>query len=116
MGSDERDANAGEDEYFIGSADAMKRNLESRVEVVVPVENRGLRKELQSILDIQLEDQRSAWVMESNGSYTQRLSGRGRKAKGSHQILIERAEKRQKRAGRAQAKAGAVRRAPTDKQ
>jgi polyphosphate kinase len=109
-------ANAGEDEYFIGSADAMKRNLESRVEVVVPVENRGLRKELQSILDTQLEDQRSAWVMESNGSYTQRLSGRGRKAKGSHQILIERAEKRQKKAGRAQAKAGSVKRTPTDKQ
>jgi polyphosphate kinase len=90
----------------------MKRNLESRVEVVVPIEDRGLRKELQSVLDTQLEDQRCAWVMESDGSYNQRLSGRGRKSKGSHQTLIERAEKRQKRAGRAQAKAGVINRTP----
>ena len=92
--------NGGEEEYYIGSADCMKRNLESRVEVVVPVEQRSLRKELQNILDTQLEDQRAAWTMESNGSYTQRLAGRGRKAKGSHQSLIERAEKRHRQATR----------------
>ncbi|MBW2272393.1 MAG: polyphosphate kinase 1 [Deltaproteobacteria bacterium] len=108
--------NAGDDEYFIGSADCMKRNLESRVEVVVPIETRSLRKELQAFLDTQLEDQRSAWVMESNGSYTQRLSGRGRKAKGSHRILIERAEKRQKKAGRTQLKATDAKKTPGGKQ
>jgi polyphosphate kinase len=38
--------NGGDEEYLIGSADCMKRNLESRVEVVVPVEEAALRQEL----------------------------------------------------------------------
>ena len=64
--------NAGEEEYFIGSADLMRRNLESRVEAVTPVENSDLRQELRMILDIQLNDQRSAWDMQSDGTYIQR--------------------------------------------
>ncbi|MGD8643942.1 MAG: polyphosphate kinase 1, partial [Chromatiales bacterium] len=38
--------NGGDEEYFIGSADCMKRNLEARVEVVTPVENPELRSQL----------------------------------------------------------------------
>ena len=40
--------NGGAEDYFIGSADCMKRNLESRVEVVAPVEDPQLRKELRT--------------------------------------------------------------------
>jgi polyphosphate kinase len=65
--------NAGQEEYFIGSADLMKRNLESRVEVVTPVEDENLRKQLRKILDTQLADQRSAWEMQSDGHYIHRL-------------------------------------------
>ena len=36
--------NGGAEEYFIGSADCMKRNLESRVECSCPVEDPPLRK------------------------------------------------------------------------
>jgi polyphosphate kinase len=61
--------NGGEEEYFIGSADCMKRNLESRVEVVTPVEPAELRRELRQILDIQLRDQRRAWDMKPDGTY-----------------------------------------------
>ncbi len=57
--------NGGEEEYFIGSADMMGRNLDSRVEVHAPVENPELRQELRLILDVQLADQRSAWDMDS---------------------------------------------------
>ncbi len=53
--------NGGNEEYYIGSADCMKRNLESRVEVVAPVEKPALRAELRYLLDTQLTDQRSAW-------------------------------------------------------
>ena len=49
--------NGGADEYFIGSADLMKRNLESRVEVITPVEDPLLRKELRTVLDCQLRAQ-----------------------------------------------------------
>jgi polyphosphate kinase len=63
--------NSGREEYFIGSADIMKRNLEDRVEVVTPIDATPLRRELRKILDIQLSDRRSAWEMQANGSYIQ---------------------------------------------
>lgn len=83
--------NGGNEEYFIGSADIMKRNLEDRVEVITPVELPDLRAELRRFLDIQLTDQRSAWEMQPDGSYVQR---RGGEQSGSHEKLIRQAEKR----------------------
>jgi polyphosphate kinase len=62
----------GEDRYYIGSADLMKRNLQSRVELLVPVEAPSLREELRFFLDSQLDDQRNAWEMRADGSYVQR--------------------------------------------
>lgn len=88
--------NGGDEEYFIGSADAMKRNLESRVEVVTPIEDPALRNELRFLLDTQLADQRNAWDMQSDGSYIQRRPQEGHSGKGSQQILAERAALRAK--------------------
>ncbi|MCI5113555.1 MAG: polyphosphate kinase 1 [Candidatus Electrothrix sp. AW1] len=85
--------NKGEEEYFIGSADIMKRNLEDRVEVITPVVLKELRQELREILNVQLADQRSAWEMQSDGTYIQRMNKK-ETAKGSHETLIEKAEKR----------------------
>lgn len=92
--------NNGADEYFIGSADCMQRNLESRVEVVTPIDAPELQRELQQILDVQLNDRRSAWDMQPDGTYIQRVPGEGDDPRGSQQILIELAEKRQKEAQR----------------
>lgn len=64
--------NGGAEEYFIGSADLMTRNLESRVEVLTPIEPAELRADLRRVLDLQLADKRSAWEMRSDGSYVQR--------------------------------------------
>ena len=64
--------NGGDEEYYIGSADCMTRNLVSRVEVLTPVEPPALRAELRTALDILLEDQRSAWEMQPDGTYVQR--------------------------------------------
>jgi polyphosphate kinase len=47
----------------------MKRNLESRVEVVTPVEAPALKRDLDNFLQVQLRDRRSAWEMQSDGSY-----------------------------------------------
>jgi polyphosphate kinase len=63
--------NGGEEEYFIGSADCMKRNLESRVEVVTPIQKPELQAALRQILSLQLINQRSVWEMQSNGQYSQ---------------------------------------------
>jgi polyphosphate kinase len=88
--------NGGDEEYFIGSADAMKRNLESRVEVVTPVEDPVLRRDLRDILDEQLNDYRNAWEMDSDGSYMQRQPRNAEEEIGSQQHLAEKALNRAK--------------------
>ncbi|MDA1193744.1 MAG: polyphosphate kinase 1 [Planctomycetota bacterium] len=64
--------NGGAEEWFLGSADCMRRNLESRVETMVTVEDPALREELRYFFDRQWEDRRSAWDMCGDGSYVQR--------------------------------------------
>jgi len=87
--------NGGAEEYFIASADAMKRNLEARVEILCPVEPPELTRELRLIFETHLADQRSAWDMRPDGSYVQRTPADGQ-GEGSHRLLIARAEKRVK--------------------
>jgi polyphosphate kinase len=86
--------NGGDEEYFIGSADCMKRNLESRVEVVTPVEAEKLRVELRAMLDSQLGDYRNGWEMESDGSYLKRAPRNEAEQTGSQQRMIERVRQR----------------------
>ncbi|HTP65946.1 MAG TPA: polyphosphate kinase 1 [Geobacteraceae bacterium] len=86
--------NGGAEEYFISSADAMKRNLEARVEVLCPVEPAGLTRELRLVLDTYVADRRSAWQMRPDGTYFQHLPGELGSGDGSHQLLIALAEKR----------------------
>jgi len=90
--------NGGDEEYFIGSADCMKRNLESRVEVVIPIEDPLLRKELRTVLDVQLSGDHGEWDMQPDGTYLRRAPEGGFKS--SQQLLIEFAEKQQREAGR----------------
>ena len=92
--------NGGDEEYFIGSADAMSRNLESRVEILVPIENQKLRKELHALFETQLGDQRSVWDMQPDGTYVQRRPRRGSRGRPCQEILIEASRLRAERARR----------------
>jgi len=92
--------NAGQEDYFIGSADAMSRNLESRVEILVPIENASLRKELHALFETQLGDQRSAWDMQPDGSYVQRRPRGGSRGRPCQEVLIEASRLRSERARR----------------
>jgi polyphosphate kinase len=56
--------------YFIGSADMMPRNLDSRIEAVVPVEAPELQTRLKEILDLSLADDMLAWELGADGSWT----------------------------------------------
>jgi polyphosphate kinase len=58
-------------DFFIGSADWMYRNLQTRVEAATPVRARDARRSLWDILQICLEDRRSSWQMQSDGTYRQ---------------------------------------------
>ncbi len=84
----------GQEEYYIGSADCMKRNLEHRVEALAPVESGRLQKRLREILDIQCNDRRSAWDMRPDGEYVQRTPLKNEEQLGSQDQLIGLAEKR----------------------
>ncbi|HEX6492315.1 MAG TPA: polyphosphate kinase 1 [Candidatus Dormibacteraeota bacterium] len=56
-------------DWFIGSADMMSRNLDGRVEAVVPVMDHGLQERLGAIVDVLLADDVRAWALESDGSW-----------------------------------------------
>ena len=65
-------ANGGSEEFYIGSADWMQRNFDRRVEAVAPVEDSTLHVRLRSLLRTSLEDNRLAWDLGADGSWTQR--------------------------------------------
>lgn len=53
--------NGGDPEFFIGSADLMKRNLDERIEVLAPVRAPDHRAQLLELLELQLADRRQGW-------------------------------------------------------
>ena len=91
--------NCGDDECYIGSADAMKRNLEPRVEVLAPIEEPELRAELREILDTIMDKQYGVWLMNADGSYRQ-LQGKGDSGMTSQMAMVEQANKRSRQASR----------------
>ena len=76
-----------EHRYFIGSADLMPRNLDTRVELLAPVENEELQAELEDTLERCLADDTFAWVLGSDGGWTRR-TGRTRSV---HKELVDKA-------------------------
>jgi polyphosphate kinase len=78
-------------EFLIGSADWMHRNLDARVEAIVPVEERANREKLWDFLQTIFEDDRQGWELKSDGSYT-----REKKSKfiGTHQHFMNRTRQR----------------------
>lgn len=87
--------NGGKEEYYIGSADLMTRNLESRVEVVAPVDDDKLRQELRLILDVQLSTKKHVWEMQPDGTYVQKADpSETESALDSQETFIQLAQKR----------------------
>jgi len=77
-----------EGEFFIGSADWMYRNLHARIETVVPIEELSLKERLWEIFEIMLKDRRSAWEMNSDGTYTQLKPQTPDQEAGTHKTLM----------------------------
>ena len=59
----------GQEEIYMGSAYWMPRNLDKRVEIIFPVEDENIKKELMHILDVQLSDNTKAHLLQPDGSY-----------------------------------------------
>jgi len=64
-------------EYYLGSSDLMPRNLDRRVEAMVPIEHAPLQDRLAEILQVELSDDTQAWELKSDGSWTRIPSQRG---------------------------------------
>ncbi len=63
-------ANGGQDEVYLGSADLMERNLDRRVEVVFPVDDRGWAETLRDeIIPAYFRDSVNAWELQPDGAY-----------------------------------------------
>jgi polyphosphate kinase len=60
----------GEAEYYLGSSDLMPRNLDRRVEAMVPVDDKALQARLSQILDVELQDDVLAWQLHADGSWS----------------------------------------------
>jgi polyphosphate kinase len=58
--------------HWMGSADLMPRNLDTRVELLAPVEDPELQAELDFTLDACLDDDTFGWELESDGSWRRR--------------------------------------------
>jgi len=67
--------NAGAREIYCGSADWMDRNLFRRIEVAFPVEEPALQARVAEDLQLYLEDDTQAWVMDSDGHYSRAAGG-----------------------------------------
>lgn len=74
--------------YYIGSADLMPRNLDRRVEALVPVEHPGLREQLDEIIQINLQDNTLAWELESDSTW-HHVDGAGDDEVDSHRRFQE---------------------------
>jgi len=72
--------------YFIGSADLMPRNLDTRVELLVPIEQPELKDELEDTLERCLADDNFAWTLAADGNWTRREAG----TRSVHRELMER--------------------------
>jgi polyphosphate kinase len=75
---------------LIGSADMMGRNLNNRVELVVPVESNEAKAELTDTLDRCFEDDTYAWDLQTDGQWKRRDA----RTRSVHHELMERALKR----------------------
>lgn len=81
----------GNSELFLSSADWMPRNLDRRVELLIPVDDQECRKKLLDTLRVYFKDTANTWEMQSEGSY-KRLDP-GDDPVRSQKVLYDRARK-----------------------
>jgi polyphosphate kinase len=80
----------GETRVYTGSADLMPRNLYNRVELVIPVEDEGVRQEMLDILHLSLADNIGAWTLDAEGEWVRRTRAPGDPVRNVQATMIER--------------------------
>jgi polyphosphate kinase len=86
--------NAGDPEFYIGSADIMERNLDRRVEALVRIDEEGHKKDLTEILDLSTSDLFRMWEMAEDDTWHYKKIGlEGKALEDFQEHFIERYKK-----------------------
>lgn len=83
--------NNGHDEYWIGSADLMDRNLNRRIEALTRIESEKHISELNRVLDLYADPKIAHWEMNSYGDWTRLFQDGDGRLDDLHSVLMERA-------------------------
>lgn len=83
-------------DFYIGSADWMHRNLHNRVELIAPIYDGKLKEKLWEFMEIILQDNRQAWFLNEDGSYSQMSPAEGEAERGTHTLLMNKTIQREK--------------------
>jgi polyphosphate kinase len=86
-----------ESRYLLGSADLLPRNLDHRIEVVVPIEARPLQTELDAVFDALIKDNGQAWELDSKGRWSRVLPSDGKRRRTAQGDLMSKARSRARR-------------------
>jgi polyphosphate kinase len=86
-----------ESHYLMGSADLMPRNLDSRLEVLVPIEDQRLRQRIASVFDTLLDDNDQAWQLEPGGTWRRLRPKKSERGRASQPALMRQASRPRRR-------------------
>jgi polyphosphate kinase len=86
-----------ETHYLMGSADLMPRNLDSRLEVLVPIEDQRLRQRIASVFDTLLDDNDQAWQLEPGGTWRRLRPKKSERGRASQPALMRQASRPRRR-------------------
>jgi polyphosphate kinase len=87
----------GKSTYLLGSADLMPRNLDDRLEMVVPVEDGRVRQKLSAVFDALLADNAQAWELQADGTWQRVRAKKGDRPLGAQTALMRSAVARARR-------------------
>ncbi|HEX6490168.1 MAG TPA: polyphosphate kinase 1 [Gaiellaceae bacterium] len=83
--------------YYLGSADLMPRNLDFRIEAVVPVEDPRAQQELKRAFETMVSSNVHAWELKSDGDWQRVRSKKGERPRATQTLLMRSARARQPR-------------------
>ena len=87
-------------DYYLGSADLMPRNLDFRIEAVVPVEDARAQQEIKRALDTMVSSNVHAWALKPDGEWQRIRAKKGERARASQTLLMRSVRARQPRASK----------------
>jgi polyphosphate kinase len=89
---------SGRTTILMGSADLMSRNLDRRIEVLVPIEDEPARRELHWVFRSLMRDTDHAWRLQPDGSWQPNVPADDRQPRSSQRVLMRRAARMSRRA------------------